>query len=83
MFFILFQATELDNGTLTNATVTKDFSCIIRDLNDNGPVFDNSTYSVEVPEVNTDRAREQIPNFVMVVTDKDEVYSSLTNNLVL
>jgi hypothetical protein len=70
----LFQATELDSlGNPTNSFTTMSFFMNIIDINDNYPLFQNTSYRMSIPEVTQDNLGFAIPGLDIICSDRDEV----------
>ncbi|XP_072279273.1 cadherin-23-like [Pyxicephalus adspersus] len=73
-FILTVKATEqLDDRTLSDATVRTTFNILVIDINDNAPQFNSSEYSVSIPEL----AQQgfALPLYIEV-QDKDEGVNS-------
>ncbi|XP_073452804.1 cadherin-23 [Aquarana catesbeiana] len=73
-FILTVKATEqLDDRTLSDATVTTTFNILVIDINDNAPQFNSSEYSVSIPELA--QLGFALPMYIEV-QDKDEGMNS-------
>ena len=68
---LILQATELDNGVATDVFTDTIVTINVNDVNDNGPVFSETTYSVMLDE--SPARGSAIPGLNVQVSDADSV----------